>query len=45
MREYIFPVILIVLQLGAGIMCAIDKNIRMSVYWIAAAILNICVTF
>ena len=40
----IFAVLLIVLQLGAGSVCAVQKDVRMSVYWFAAAILNISVT-
>ena len=41
----IFPLILIILQFGAAIVYAITKDFKMSTYWIAAAILNICVTF
>lgn len=45
MKKLIFPIILIALQVGAGIMCATEKDIKMAVYWIAAAVLNMCVTF
>ena len=43
MTKYIFPIILIVLQLGAAIVYAVHKDVRMAVYWIAAAVLNVCV--
>lgn len=45
MTKYIFPIILIVLQFGAGIVYGFSKNINMAIYWIAAAVLNIAVTF
>jgi len=45
MSKYILPVILIALQFGAGVMCAVNKDIKMCVYWLAAAVLNISVTF
>lgn len=42
---YIFPIILIVLDIGAAIMCAVNKDWRKVIYWLAAAILNAAVTF
>lgn len=45
MNKYIFPSVLIALDLLAAVVYAVTKDIRMSIYWIAAAILNICVTF
>lgn len=45
MNKYIFPIILIVLDVGAAMVYALAKDYKMAVYWIAAAILNICVTF
>ena len=45
MNKYIFPVILIVLDLGAALMYALNKDFKMMVYWISAAVLNCCVTF
>lgn len=45
MKTYIFPLILIVLQICAGVVYATQNNIKMAVYWIAAAVLNISVTF
>lgn len=44
-REYIFPICLIVLDIGAGIMCAIGGDYKKCIYWVAAAILNATVTF
>ena len=43
--ELIFPTIMIVLNIGAAIMYAIKGNIRMMIYWIAAAVLTSCVTY
>ena len=45
MRSYIFPVMLIVLDLGAAIVYGISGDVHKAVYWIAAAVLNITVTF
>lgn len=42
--EQIFPSILIILQFGASVVCLINGNYRMFVYWLAAAILNTAVT-
>lgn len=41
----IFPLLLIVLQLGAAVVYAIRRDGWMAVYWTAAAILNIAVVF
>ena len=43
-KTQIFPLILILLQLGAGAMSTIAKDYRMAVYWVAAAVLNIAVS-
>jgi hypothetical protein len=45
MYKYIFPIILIALDLGAAIMYAIGKDFKMALYWVSAAVLNCCVTF
>ncbi len=45
MNKYIFPITLILLDLGAAVMCALGGDIKKAIYWIAAAVLNICVTF
>ena len=42
---YIFPIILILLDIGAAIAYAAQKQWKMTVYWIAAAVLNAAVTF
>lgn len=45
MNKYIFPVLLIVLDLGAAGVYLGGGDIKKAVYWIAAAVLNVCVTF
>ncbi|MBR1740020.1 MAG: hypothetical protein IJ737_06995 [Ruminococcus sp.] len=40
-----FPLLLIVLDLAAALVCMIMKDYKKAVYWTAAAVLNICVTF
>ena len=45
MTKYIFPCVLIALDLGAGIMYAFEGDWRKVVYWVAAAVLNVAVTF
>ena len=45
MNKYIFPVVLIILDLGAAFVYALSKDFKMRTYWIAAAVLNVCVTF
>lgn len=42
---YIFPIVMIVMDVGAAVMCAVAKDYKKVVYWIAAAVLNACVTF
>ena len=42
---YIFPVVLIILDLGAAIAYGANSDIRKAIYWLAAAILNAAVTF
>lgn len=45
-REKIFPLILIILDIAAAIVYAYTtQDIRKVVYWIAAAIIGITVTF
>ena len=43
MTKYIFPIILIILDIGAAVVYALHKDVRMAVYWVAAAVLNVCV--
>ena len=42
---YIFPIVLIVLDVGAAIVNAYNRQWKMVVYWLAAAVLNAAVTF
>jgi len=44
-RSQIFPSILIVLDLCAAFVYGLDGNWRLSIYWLAAAVLTVCVTF
>lgn len=44
-KEYIFPLLLIALDIGAGIIYAAAGDYKKLIYWIAAAVLNITVTF
>ena len=43
--EYIFPTALIVLNIGAAVLCAVNRDYQKTIYWIVAAVLNACVTF
>lgn len=43
-KQYIFPCALIVLNLCAAVVCAVSKDYKKAVYWLAA-VLNITVTF
>ena len=43
--EYIFPTALIIIDLCASGVCAFGGDIKRAIYWIAAAVLNACVTF
>ena len=42
---YFFPIAMIVLDIGAAIMCIVNKDYKKALYWIAAAVLNAAVTF
>lgn len=44
-KTKIFPVILILLNLGAAIMSGTAGDFKKMVYWVAAAVLNVTVTF
>lgn len=44
-KEYIFPCVLIALDLFAAVVYAVAKDYKKAVYWLAAAVLNITVTF
>ena len=41
----LFPIALIVLDVGAAIVYAETLDWRRSIYWLAAAVLTACVTF
>ncbi len=41
----LFPVILIVLDLGAALVYAAHEDWRRCIYWISASVLTACVTF
>ena len=43
--EQDFPLILILLDIAAAVVAFIHKDYRKAVYWGAAAVLNIAVTF
>ena len=43
--EYIFPTILIALDVLAAIPYGFKCNVRMMIYWLAAATLTACVTY
>lgn len=43
--EYIFPTILIALDVAAAVPYAVQSNWRMAIYWLAAATLTACVTY
>ena len=44
-QVYIFPVILMFLDIGAAVVYGISGDWKKSIYWIAAAILSATVTF
>lgn len=44
MNDKFFPIILILLDIAASIVYLTTANWRMAIYWLAAAILTICVT-
>lgn len=39
------PLVMIIIGLLAAVVCVIHKDYKKAVYWIAAAVLNITVTF
>ncbi len=45
MNKYIFPILLIALDIGAAVIYAACGDMKKAIYWIAAAVLNITVTF
>ena len=45
MNKYIFPSALILLDLCAAGVYLFGGDVKKAIYWIAAAVLNVCVTF
>lgn len=43
--EWIFPTVLIALDVAAAVPYAAKYNWRMAIYWLAAATLTACVTY
>lgn len=43
--RYVFPAALIVLDLGAAVVFAVEGDARRAIYWLAAAVLTVVVTF
>lgn len=43
--KILFPLTLIVLDIGASVVYACCYDWRRSIYWLAAAVLTACVTF
>jgi len=44
-RAQLFPAALIVLDVGAAAVYAVDGDARRAIYWLAAAVLTVVVTF
>lgn len=43
MSKYLFPITIILLDIGAGAVYGIHRETAKAVYWIAAAVLNIAI--
>ena len=43
--DKLFPAALIVLNIGAAVVCVFTGDWKKGVYWLAAAVLNAAVTF
>lgn len=44
-KTKIFPLLLIMLDIGAAVVYGFQNDVRKVIYWLAAAVLNIAVTF
>lgn len=44
-KAQVLPSVLIAIDIGAGLVYAIDGDFRRLVYWLSAAVLTACVTF
>lgn len=45
MAKYIFPVLIIGLNIGAAVVYAVNCDVRKVIYFVAAAVLNAAVSF
>ncbi len=45
MNEKVFPTILIILDIAAAIVYATKGDVRKIVYWLAAAVLTVAITY
>ena len=43
--NYVFPIILIILDIGSAAVNLYNQQYKMMIYWFAAAVLNAAVTF
>lgn len=43
--QYILPILLILIDIGAAVVYASGGDLKKMTYWLAAAVLNACVTF
>ena len=41
----VFPVLLIILAIVAGVVYAFDGNVRLAIYWFGVAVINTVITF
>ena len=44
-KTQFFPTFLILLDLGAAFVYALEPDLRRAIYWFAAAVLTACVTY
>ena len=44
-KGQMLPTLLIIVDVGASVVCACDGDFRRAIYWFAAAVLTVCVTF
>ena len=44
-KAQLLPTVMIILDLGASVVCGFDGDVRRSIYWFAAAVLTAAVTF
>jgi len=44
-RAHVFPALLVVLDVGAAVVYALEADARRAIYWLAAAVLTVVVTW